>query len=513
MPLLFTPRSHEDRRLTRLAALGNQASKTAIRAGFTLAETLLVIVILGLALAAMAPLMRATYNLWNIGDRKTEMLQNGRAGMETVVRHIRAAKRITGIPADNSGRFIRFRDTYDSQLVIFHNVAGSVYYVAPTATSVIKDNDLVLRTSGADNPTVTTYTLLAKSLNSFRIEFRNSAGGVATRPGDVNSIEISMRLYDPQGIISDTVSLFSGVAIRNELKLKGRIWAVGYSGSNCLMEVPTDTYSSGSYYPISVSVNPNNGECWVAEYNLNRVRRISSAGAILADVGGFNRPYCVSVNSNTGECWVADIYNNRVVKLSPSGAVLLSIGGLYWPFSVSVNSATGECWVADTYNYHIKKFSATGQLLLDLSTFTYNPNPGQQVTSAICSTSVSVNPNTGDCWVAFWPSGVIRFSASGQVLSYALGFRNLRWVSVNSATNECWVADTENNRIKKVSPTGVVLSDLSGFNNPWCVSVNSATGECWVADRYNNRVVELDSSGSTLFTMGFSQAIGISASP
>lgn len=187
--------------------------------GFTLVEALLVLTILGIVLAAIAPLMRATYIAWNTADRNLEIMQNGRAALELMVRFIRQAHIITVIPASGSGSYITFRNTFDTQgIIFFHNVAGSPYYPASTANGRIKDNDLVMRT--IDNNGAATDSLLAKSLSAFRMDFKNNSGAAATRPSDVYSVDISMGLYDPEGIVQGIMNLFSTVSIRSELRIE-----------------------------------------------------------------------------------------------------------------------------------------------------------------------------------------------------------------------------------------------------------------------------------------------------
>ena len=76
--------------------------------------------------------------------------------------------------------------------------------------------------------------------------------------------------------------------------------------------------------PTSVSVNPADGSCWVADYGHDQVVHVSPAGAELwrSNWDAFSFPESVSLNSGDGSCWVADTSDNQVVHLSQSGAEL-----------------------------------------------------------------------------------------------------------------------------------------------------------------------------------------------
>ena len=229
--------------------------------------------------------------------------------------------------------------------------------------------------------------------------------------------------------------------------------------------------------PSSVSVNPNDGTCWVADTGYNSVKKIKSDGETVfilselrLDESGqmiFNNPSSVSVNPNDGTCWVAD--NNTVKKISADGATILAeLSGFNSPEAISVNSNDGTCWVADTLNNKVKKINAecTGiivELELDESGQMIFNNPS----------SVSVNPNDGTCWVAD-NNTVKKISADGSLILLEIdGLSLLQSVSVNPNDGSCWVAvaDAGNNRIIKIhdivdlytpiSKTGLMLFDYN----------------------------------------------------
>jgi DNA-binding beta-propeller fold protein YncE len=70
----------------------------------------------------------------------------------------------------------------------------------------------------------------------------------------------------------------------------------------------------------------------------NRVKKIrSDNNAVLWTVTGFSSPYSVSVNPADDTCWVADYNNNRVVRIDASGNIDWTMSGFSRPMAVSVS--------------------------------------------------------------------------------------------------------------------------------------------------------------------------------
>ena len=101
----------------------------------------------------------------------------------------------------------------------------------------------------------------------------------------------------------------------------------------------------------SVSVNPTDGSCWVADSGHGQVVHLSAAGEELwrSASGAFSYPYSVSANLFDGSCWVGNLNPGQVVHLSAAGEELWrsDSGAFGQPQSVSVNPTSGSCWVAD----------------------------------------------------------------------------------------------------------------------------------------------------------------------
>ncbi len=496
--------------------------------GYTLVEALFTIVILSLVITAMAPFVHTVYTAWNFGDRKTELQQNARVGMEMLSRILKQAKRITGIPISGSGNFIKFRNSLDDQtMILFHNVSGSPYYIGNTG--LIKVNDLVMRVidaSGAVND-----ALLARGLNIFTIDFKDDLGLVAVKPDKVYFMDVNMRFYDSQGLIPDTMDIFSSISLRPQVRIDKPVWVV--SGNN-VVGLFWDDWVAGFSSPSSVSVNNvllvNGRETvWVADTVGDRIRRIYWTGSNwdYDTITGFKDPNSVSVNpyeaiNDRETCWVADTRGNRIRRVYWTGSSWAydSIGGFLRPNSVSVNSnevvnGRNTCWVADTNGNRVRKIYWTG------AAYSYT-NLSMGVNSS--PSSVSVNTADGSCWVSNSGSSgsngnrVRKLSGPGTsapvVLFTVRGFSAPNFVSVDNTNGNCWVADTGNNRIKRVSSAGTVTLNITGFNADQSVWAVPTDGSCWVGDTNNNQVVKLDSAGTEEFRIsGFQSPISVGASP
>jgi len=445
---------------------------TMRKKGVTLVELILVVVVMAVIMAALAPYIGAIQRVWQWGDRRTEMMQHGRVSLDRMVRTLRNCASFVAIDGTTGqGTFIEFTNPDGDQIAYFHNVTDNTAYYDAT----LGDNNLGMRTISAG---VTTTSLLAEAVQSitfsyYKHEMDTSTPPVAIRTpattvGEVGAVDIEMQLSDPEGEITSTLPLTSFVFCRVVETVSG-------------------------------------GEAWVTDYYHNQVVKLDSGGTELLRVGGFNKPAGVSVNPTDGSCWVADTYNDQVVKLDSNGTQLVRLGGFSGPYSVSVNPTDGSCWVADTMNGRVVKLDSSGNELLRIS-LGYFSRPQ----------SVSVNPTDGSCWVAEWMLNgqVVKLDSGGTELLRVLGsFGFVLSVAVNPTDGSCWFAAAR--QVGKLdSNNGTQLVTVGGFDWPISVSVNPTDGSCWVADSRNARVVKLDSDGTELVSVGVHyQAVSVSVNP
>ncbi len=279
------------------------------------------------------------------------------------------------------------------------------------------------------------------------------------------------------------------------------------------IEVLEEEWSMTVDQPSAISINPNNGYCWIAgesidcegwyepdnndsiivRYPPDSVRKSGCDEnlwwcnrEVMYRVD-LLRPYIfedfrpaimLSVNKNNDTCWLAEL--GQVLHLDSDGNILHVIGP-NTPHSLSVYYADGSCWVANGTN-EILHINSSGSIVW-LSTNFNTPM------------SVSVNQTDGSCWVA--DSGhaqVVHLSSSGVELWRGGDFLYPSAVSVNSTDGSCWVTDSESGHVVRLSSSGEELWRVS-LANPHKLAVNSKNGDCWVAA--TSGLYHLNPDGST----------------
>jgi sugar lactone lactonase YvrE len=209
--------------------------------------------------------------------------------------------------------------------------------------------------------------------------------------------------------------------------------------------------------PQGVAVD-SAGNLYIADMDIVGIRKVTPAGVIttvagtqkghfsramqvLGEVVSGDKIYTIGDGSqdlaldSAGNLYIADTSHYRIRKVTPKGKITTIAGNgekgysgdggkatqsqLGPSFGVAVDSS-GNVYIADTYNSRIRKVTHAGMI-----------------------TTIAGNGNNG-------------FSGDGgQATSAQLSWP--RSVAVDSAGN-LYIADTQNNRIRKVTPAGLITT-------------------------------------------------------
>ncbi len=303
----------------------------------------------------------------------------------------------------------------------------------------------------------------------------------------------------PNGEVTGVRVLFSGFtnvsAFTTDLRAQTVVSTFAGTGTTGSVDGPTTSATFSG--PIGVTVD-SAGNVYVADRLNHRVRKISNgfvstlagSGAVGTTDGAgtaatFNLPWGIAINPIDGAIVVTDQGGNKVRRITPDGRVTTiagtgATGGTDGAGDVATfNSPAGVAiandgaiYVAEVGGHRIRKIVFTG---------TDPRNPAHYTVSTLAG------------------SGTPGF-ADG--IGTAARFNAPRAVAVDESGN-VYVADTENHRIRRISPTGEVVTiagtgvagyvdgtgDTARFNGPsGIVWVNNTL---IVSERINQRIRQI----------------------
>jgi uncharacterized protein (TIGR03437 family) len=369
-----------------------------------------------------------------------------------------------------------------------------------------------------------------------------------------NGPATSAQLNGPRGVAVDSAgNLYIADSANNRIrKVSNGVIAtvagngtLGFSGDN------GPATSAQLNLPRGIAVDPA-ANLYIADYYNQRIRKV--ANGVIATVAGngipafsgdngpatsatVNYPEGVATDS-AGNLYIADTNSNRVRKVS--NGVITTVAGdgndtfggdngpatsahVFNPLGVAVDS-TGNLYIADFGNDRVREVS--GGIITTVA------GGGSSFSDNIPATSSGIAPygvavdSAGNLYIADFSTSRVRKVTGGMITTVAGGglpivdsvpatSTQLNWpagVAVDNAGN-LYIADTDNNRVRKVS-NGVITivagNGTPGFsgddgpatsarlNHPFGVAADSA-GNFYIADDYNHRIRRV--SGGVITTV------------
>jgi sugar lactone lactonase YvrE len=257
----------------------------------------------------------------------------------------------------------------------------------------------------------------------------------------------------------------------------------------------------------------------------------------------FFHPKGIAVDNN-GNILVADSYNHKIRKITSGGYVTTLAGSgtkgfadgqgtvakFREPSGIAVDN-NGNIWVADSENHRIRKITSGGYVTTLAGSGAPGPTDGQGAAAKFNLPKGIAVDNNGNIWVADSSSQKIRKITSGGKVTTLAGsgsrsfadgqgaaakFNLPEGIAVDNNGN-ILVADTENNKIRKITSGGYVTT-LAGsgsrsfangngaaakFSWPSGIAVDN-NGNILVADSYNHKIRKITLQGEVTTLAGSS---------
>ncbi len=300
----------------------------------------------------------------------------------------------------------------------------------------------------------------------------------------------------------------------------------------------TDGESTESKFALPTDVIIDSQDnIYVADRSNHRIRKITPSGVVttfagssrgFADGAGTNAQFYYPTGiaiDNQGNIYVIDKQNTKVRKITPNGVVSTLAGSSYGyadgtgtnaqfsnPTGIAIDNEN-NIYVADQNNHRIRKITLNG-VVTTFAGSTGGFADGMGINAQFNRpTGLTIDPQ-GNIYITDKNNHRIRRITSNGVVTTLAGNGTIGTVDGTGAIaqfnnpigltidyqNNIYIADSENNRIRKITPDGVVTT-LAGntqgfldgdastaqFEYPTGLAIDSQ-GNIYVADRNNHKI-------------------------
>lgn len=310
--------------------------------------------------------------------------------------------------------------------------------------------------------------------------------------------------------------------------------------------------------PANIAADAS-GNVYIAEFSAARIRRISANTGVITTVAGTGKngfsgdggpataaqlglPQGVAVDA-VGNIYIADSGNNRVRRVSTSGTITTAACGggsgssgdggpaasaSCHPTAIAVDSA-GNLYITDQTNARVRKVTATTGIITTiagggpLGSFSFGGDGGPATKANFNQPYAAAVDQAGNVYIADQGNYRVRkVSTAGTITTVAgngTGYSGdggpassaqlyfPSGVAVDSIGN-LYVADTNNYRVRKISPNGTIATAAgNGTQAPYPSKPGAAPGDggqATNAELYSPLGVATDSAGNLYIGDGFS---------
>ncbi len=305
----------------------------------------------------------------------------------------------------------------------------------------------------------------------------------------------------------------------------------------CVM-VSSDDNAIEPVYQVSGNTKVQNGPCPVTVANTGNVKNfVGSTSAGFANGTGTAAQFNTELGSiavdDTGTIYVADKLNNRIRSVTKEGVVSTFAGSgvagnadgtgtaaqFNGPCGIAVDGK-GFVYVSDTNSSRIRKITPKGVVTTLAGGTSSGYAEGQGTTARFSSPCGLVAESSGVLYVADSNNNRIRKITTSGIVSTIAGSSTSGTTDATGASAQfnypfgiardnsgvLYVTDRNSNRIRKISTSVAVTTIAStGFNSPRGIAVN-ALGVVYVADAGNNQVKTISSTGTVTVLAGSGSA-------
>jgi len=334
------------------------------------------------------------------------------------------------------------------------------------------------------------------------------AGSTAGTSGTTNATGTSARFNNPSNIVTDASgNLYIADNGNNEIR---KITPAGvvttFAGSTAGFSGFTNATGTAARFngPGGLAID-GSGNLYVSDLGNNVIRKITTAGVVTTFAGStagtagttnatgtaarFNQPSGISFDAS-GNLYVADFNNNEIRKITSAGVVTTFAG-----------STTGGAGFTNATGTAARFRTPTG-VQVDASGNVFVTDLGNNAIREITPAGV----------VTTFAGSTAGTAGSTNATGTAARFSSPSGITIDGAGN-LYIGDFGNNEIREITPAGVVTllagsatqvsgtTDATGtaakFNGPTDMNIDN-TGVMYLADYTNNSIRKITLSGYTI---------------